>query len=163
MGLVNSLKKSWKIRSISKILGAPFDASNLSDVLAPGKSSKSDQVMESLFNLCESDSELKKVMMKYGASRKTLEDLYKMLIANGAGQWEQGHYVPVSALTFGSTLQFLLEKSDALPWSKICILLLEYFERKEVGPVPLDVRGPSDPNDPFKAVWEMEQKLKRDE
>jgi len=163
MWLISSIKKSWKIRNLSKTLGAPFHPSNLSDVLTSGNSLKADHALESLFRLCESDSELKEVMKKYGASRKTLEDLYKMLIANGAGQWEQGHYVPVSALAFGPTLQFLLENSDALPWSRICILLLEYFERKGAGPVPMDVRGPSDPNDPLKATWELEQKLKRDE
>lgn len=80
-------------------------------------------------------------MQVHKADRETLHALYVELLANGAGQWEGGHFVPVSALAYDFTLLFLLQHVGKLPPGRICLLLLEYFERNDVGPVPLDVRG----------------------
>ena len=86
-----------------------------------------------------------------------------MLIANGAGQWVAGHFVAVSALGYGFPLLFLLQNLNTLPWNRICVLLIEYFERNEAGPVQLELRGPADPNDPLNSAWELEQRVKRRE
>jgi hypothetical protein len=161
MGVISSLRKQRKIRRISRALGAPLDTSRFIDELTSGKPSKRDQALEDLFDLCESDSLLRQTMDAHGATRETLLELYKMLIANGAGQWVGGHYVAVSALGYGFPLLFILQNADTLPWGHICVLLIEYFERNETGPVPLEVRGPADPNDPLNALWELEQRAKR--
>lgn len=157
MSIFRSLKKSRKILSISKILGAPFNASNF---LSPNSLSKRDKALNELFSLCEKDSELRKIMGLYEVDKGGLEGIYKMLLANGAGQWKRGHYVPVSSFAFVHTFSFLLEQTGNLSWIDISILLLEYFEWNDVGPVPLKMRGPANPNDPLRAVWDMEQKLK---
>lgn len=72
-----------------------------------------------------------------------------------------GHYVPASTLAFVATLDFTLTNAGREHWEKLVVLLLEYFERDDMGPVPLDVRGPADPNSPLQAIWELEQKAKR--
>jgi len=163
MGIISSLRKQRKLRRISRVLSGPLDTSRFIDELTSGKPSKRDQALEDLFDLCDSDPLLRQTMEAYGANRETLLELYKMLIANGAGQWVGGHYVAVSALGYGFPLLFLLQNADTLPWGRICVLLIEYFERNEAGPVQLELRGPADPNDPLNALWELEQRLKRDE
>ena len=99
----------------------------------------------------------------HGATRETLRELYWMLIANGAGQWVAGHFVAVSALGYGFPLLFLLQNLNTLPWNRICVLLIEYFERNKAGPVQLELRGPADPNDPLNAAWELAQRVNRSE
>lgn len=163
MGFISSLIKQRRIGRISRVLGAPLDTSRFIEDLTTGKPSKHNQALDDLLDLCESDSDLHKAMQAHGATRETLRALYKMLIANGAGQWVGGHFVAVSALCYGFPLLFLLQNLNTLPWSRICVLLIEYFERNEAGPVQLELRGPADPNDPLNAVWELEQRVKRRE
>jgi hypothetical protein len=163
MGIISSLRKQRRLRRISRALGAPLDTSRFLDDLVSGKPSNRDRALEDLLDLCESDALLRQTMEAHGANRETLRELYQMLIANGAGQWVGGHFVAVSALGYGFPLLFLLQNHDTLPWVQICVLLIEYFERNEVGPVQLELRGPADPNDPLNALWELEQRVKREE
>jgi hypothetical protein len=100
------------------------------------------------------------VIDEHLADREKLLEIYQTLIANGAGQWEGGHYVPVAAFTQHWTLKFLLENFGKLHWGRVCILLLEYFERNERGPVSLKVRGSAKQNDPLYTLWELEQNQK---
>ena len=163
MGIIRSLRKQMKLRRISRVLGALFDAARWVDELGSGGTSEKDRALEDLLDLCESDFQLRQIMDAHGANRETLSELYWMLIANGAGQWAGGHFVAASALAYGFPLLFLLQNAGTLHWRRICVLLIEYFERNEVGPVSLELRGPADPNDPLRAVWELESKWKRDE
>jgi hypothetical protein len=163
MEFVRSIRKQWVLRRISRVLGAPLDLSRKVDALLSGKPSKKDHAIEELLDLCESDSILRQTMDTYRADREILYRFYSMLIANGAGQWVGGHFVAVSALAYGFPLLFLLENAETLPWSRICILLIEYFERNEVGPVSSELRGPADPDDPLNALWKLEQSKKRNE
>lgn len=163
MGVIRSLRKQWKLRRISRALDASFDSSRFIDELVSDKRSKKELALEDLFKLCESDRRLREIMDEHRVDRESLREFYWSLMANGAGQWVGGHFVPASALAYGFPLLFLLENTGTLPWSQICILLIEYFERNEVGPVPLELRGPADPNDPLNALWESEQRLKPEE
>jgi hypothetical protein len=163
MGVLRSLRKQRKLRRISRALGAPFDGSRLIDELVFVKPSKKEKALQNLCDLCESDPRLRQTMEAHGANREVLRELYKLLIANGAGQWVGGHFVAASALAYGFPLLFVLQNADTLPWSRICVLLIEYFERNDTGPVPSELRGPADPNDPLNALWEVEQRLKREE
>jgi hypothetical protein len=163
MGVIGSLRKQWKLRRISGALGAPFEIRDEIEGMLSGTPSKKERALEQLLDLCEHDAVLRQIMQQHGADRETLRSLYWEMTANGAAQWEGGHFVPASALGYGFPLVFLLENAGKLPSRHICILLLEYFERNDVGPVPLEVRGPANTNDPLHRVWELEQKVKRDE
>lgn len=163
MDMIRSLRKQWKLRRISRVLGAPIDISHFIDDLVSDKHSKKELALEDLLKLCESDRLLRQIMEEHRVDRETLSAFYWLLMANGAGQWVGGHFVPAAALACGYPLLFLLENADTLPWGQICVLLIEYFERNDVGPVPLQLRGPADPNDPLNALWETEKRLKRKE
>ncbi len=163
MDVIRSLRKQWKLRRISRALGAPSNSSRFIDELVSDKHSKKKLALEDLLNLCESDRLLRQTMDEHRVDRETLREFYWLLMANGAGQWVGGHFVAASALAYGFPLLFLLENADTLPWGRICVLLIEYFERNEVGPVPLELRGSADPNDPLNALWEIEQRLKREQ
>jgi len=157
MGIIGSMRKSWKLQRISKILGKPPDPSRWLDDLQSGATA---QARDELLALCETDPHLRLVLTKHGASRAQLQETFERLLHFGAGQWIAGHYVAASALVFPATLDFILTNAGGQPWEKIVVLLLEYFERGDIGPVPLEVRGPANPNDPLQAIWELEQRTK---
>ena len=159
----SSRRKGWKLRRISRALAAPLDSSRFLDQIASGKQSKSSKALEDLLDLCERHRLLLPILTEFEADRETLRNLYNLLIKTGAGQWAGGHYVAASALAYLTSLQFLLENAGTLPADDICILLIEYFERNDVGPVQLDLRGPADPNDPLNALWEVSQRRNREE
>lgn len=162
MGFVSRIRRRRKMDRISKVLGKPFDASDFVRSLGSGTRSENDDALEELLDFCETDDDLRKVMDDHSVDREDLQEIYKLLVANGAGQWERGYYVPVATLAQHYPLNFVLERyeEDDMPWGMVCVLLLEYFERDESGPVPREVRGPADPNDPLRAVWEMEQRFR---
>lgn len=128
--------------------------------LESGGPSRYEQAVHDLFVLCESDPVLRRVLDKHRAGRDQLQEIFELLLNAGAGQWVSGHYVAASTLAFAATLDFVLTNAGQLSWQKMCVLLLEYFERGDMGPVPLDVRGPANPNDPLTRIWELEQKAK---
>jgi len=138
MGVFRSLTKQWKLRRISRALGAPLPKT-IQDLASHAR--KRERALDQLLDLCESDPGRWQIMQAHNADRETLHALYLELVANGAGQWEGGHFVPVSALAYDFPFLFLLQNVGKLPASRICLLLLEYFERNDVGPVPLEVRG----------------------
>ena len=94
------------------------------------------------------------VIHKHRLGSAHLEEFFRQLERVGAGQWVGGHYVPASAISHGSSLSFLCEQADRLDWRLMSVLLIEYFERNESGPVPLQLRGPTNPNDPLKSLYD---------
>jgi hypothetical protein len=110
--------------------------------------SASDQAVQELFALSELDPLLRNVLDRHGVDRHRFSEIFERLMGTGAGQWAGKHYVAASALAFAPTLDFVFTNVDRLPWPTINVLLLEYFERGEVGPVSLELRGSADNNDP---------------
>ena len=120
-------------------------------------SPKRDEALARLLDLCESDTEVAQVMGRHKLSREDLESFHRKLTATGAGQWAGRHYIPASAIVHAPALEFLYQKHESLPWQLISVLLIEYFERDETGPVPTELRGPSDPSDPLNAIWKLRE------
>jgi hypothetical protein len=164
MGGIRSLLKYRKLRRISRILGAGLETEAFIRELQSGRPSKRDRALEELLDLCESDPILLSAGARHNATRSDLRKIYEILLATGAGQWEGGLFVPVATLGSPFALDFVLTNRDRRPWEEIAVLLLEYFERHESGPVPSEVRGPANPSDSLRAVWELEQRARhRDE
>jgi hypothetical protein len=133
MGFFYSIKKSARLRKISKILGGKITTEEL---LAFNRHSKKEEAFEQLYDLCQSDPPVSEVMKKYKADRNVLSDIYHKLLASGAGQWVSGHYVAVSALAYAFTLDYLLDKFTKKEFtSDTAFRIIEYFEKGEVGPV----------------------------
>ena len=161
MGLIRSFLKYRKFRRISRILGSGLGPEELLRELRSGRPSKRDKALEELLDLCESDPVLVSARAGHSATRQDLREIYGILLATGAGQWEGGVFIPVATLGSPFALDFVLTNRDRHPWQQIAVLLLEYFERHESGPVPLEIRGPANPAHPLTAVWELQQRARR--
>ncbi len=138
--MFRSLKKSGRLKRISKVLGAElsFDVSSLASEVGT-----KNQALSELFDLCEADPDLSQVLTDYSADRGQLEATYQALTANGAGQWARGHYVAASAFAFVPTLEYILgahPEGESLP--EMAFKLVDYFERGKVGPVEVDKWAP---------------------
>jgi hypothetical protein len=142
--LFQSLKKSRRLRKISKNLAAPLKTQDMFKMATQG--SKKDYYLDELIDITESDQFVKMVMTEYNADRQTLKELYNKLILIGAGQFTKGHYVAASSLVYPLTLKFLLKHYDGQDFSinewddknsamYIANRLIEYFEKGEVGEV----------------------------
>ncbi len=130
--LVRSLRKSRRIRRISKVLGANV----LSVYDLSSDKNKKDQALNELYDLCEADPVLSQVLANYSPNREQLKAIYIALIANGAGQWARGHYVAASAFAFAPTLEYVLgARPEGQNLSEMAYQLVDYFERGETGPV----------------------------
>lgn len=134
--LRKSLRKSLKLRRLSKILGRELDYKTFLKEL---KDNERTDALEDLLDLCESDNAVREIMKAYGTSRETLRDLYWQLMLGGAGQWQRGHFVAASALVFDQTLSYCLEAmSRGVNISHIAFRCVEYFRRREVGMIQHD-------------------------
>lgn len=139
MGFFAGISKSFRLRKISKSLANP--AINLESLMSFNQT-ESEQALEELFDLCESDQNVRIVMDKHNASRKTLKEVYHRLCASGAGQWVSGHYVAASAFSYPSILDYLLHKwgesicndSKSFPTAP-AYRVMRYFENGETGAI----------------------------
>ena len=159
MGIIRSIRKSWELQRISRILGQPPDPARFLEDLQSGTTARA---LNDLFKLCETDPQVRIVLDKHGVvGRDRLQETFELLLHFGAGQWIAGHYVAASVFAFPATLDFVFASVGHEPWEKIVVVLLEYFERGDVGAVPREIRGPANPSDPLHAIWELEQRGKR--
>ncbi len=132
--MFRSLKKSGRLKRISKVLGAEADFDNFVFSLGSEAGPKA-QALSELFDLCEADPDLSQVLTNYSADREQLKATYIALIANGAGQWVRGHYVAASAFAFVPTLECVLgahPEGESLP--EMAFKLFDYFELGKFGP-----------------------------
>ena len=96
----------------------------------------SDAALDELLDLCETNPDLQKVLRTYDWDRENLKAAYMALMANGAGQWVQGHFVLASTFVFVPTLTFLIGSiREGRSLTDIAFALVDYFEKGEVGPV----------------------------
>src|SRR5262249_1587331 len=128
--LTNSFRKSKRLRRISvKLDAGPPPADNLLQWMMH-RANLAKEAEDELFALVEDDPVLSLIMQRQKANRETLRNVYHMLLTAGAGQWERGHWVPASALAFGSTLEYCLsisENADKNKWDEAAYQMLDYF------------------------------------
>jgi hypothetical protein len=160
MGIFGSILKFGRLRRLSRILGAQLDASDFLKSLASNQPGQRDQALEELLDLCETDSILSAVLTRNNADRGRVRDAYYTLLHFGGGQWAGGFWLPVAVLGSPFTLDFLLREEGRTEGDMITVLLLEYFERHDRGPVRMELRGPM-AGDPLRAIWDLEQRSKK--
>ena len=123
------LRKSWKLGRIGRRHILNGDRHSNLDKLNP-----IERTLTDVLTITDHDPGVQFVMKERQISPATLEDLYKKLIANGAGQVCAGHFVAASALAFGQTLDYLLTGEDAgRSWHEMAYRMIRYFEDKETG------------------------------
>ncbi len=133
MGLLASVRKSMKLRSISKRLAAsPVSSLDLDDIMGSSPMAKRRaDAEEELFALVAGDPTLAAILQRHGATKASLSHAFKLLSAAGCAQWVSGHWVAASALAFDCTLDFVLANTMAKPRSMSTIVamrLIEYFD-----------------------------------
>lgn len=138
MGFFSSLKKSLKLKKISKVLGREFDANETINAFYNKDNEHFDSsknALEELLDICFEDQTLRKVVELHSWSREDLRNEYHLLEANGCGQWHRGHYITASAFMFGTTLHYVLSTKDKLTIDQRIYRLIEYFAKREMGVV----------------------------
>lgn len=136
--LKSSAKKTSEINDISKILGNQKSPKNLNELNDETRATERNLAYEKLFTLWEKHENLKEVFTEHNSNREQLEDIYRLLIVSGAGQWVKGHFVAVEALAFPRTLDYLLNNYNKMKQSqddiiRVTFRLLEYFRKGEIG------------------------------
>ncbi len=142
MGFIKSIIKYRNIKKYSKKLEP--SKKNMAKLINTLGENHSD--LDDFLDFCMQDSSVQLALNHFGANKETLQELYEKLLHFGAGQWAGKYYVPVASLCFGFPLHFLLE-DNGIHFKEKCVLLIEYFERNDTGPVPTKFSG-SLPNDP---------------
>jgi len=92
-----------RLEQISRQLDRPIDPRRIIE-----QALEHDREKQALLDYCESQPEIRAIMLESGVSRAELLDLYSKLVRAGAGQWTGGHWVAASALGYPNTLQYCL-------------------------------------------------------
>lgn len=140
--IILSVKKARRVRKLSLVIAKKTDIMTfLQEIYEGGRSTnQKQQALNELFDLIESDLLLKAALLKYGADRTHLEELFYRLHYNGAGVWAGGDYVAVSALCYFQTLDYLLANYNAVEDKdllRVAERMVRYFqknERREIAP-----------------------------
>jgi hypothetical protein len=96
-----------RLQTISQQLGRPIDPNQLAEEMFSG-GNRSTDALTALFDYCESQAVIEKVMNELQVSHDDLRELYYDLLRSGAGQWVCGHYVAASALAYPEPLRYLV-------------------------------------------------------
>ena len=127
MGIFASLKKSKKLRKISKKLDT--HVSSVADLM----NSHRDELIDELCDLCEADPNVVLVMGNHSVNREKLKEIYNHMCAVGMGVWtKDGHYVPASSIAYTATLDYLLRHEDDDNFREVAARVCSYFEDGEM-------------------------------
>lgn len=90
---------------------------------------QSSEIAEDIYTFCLSDTNLKTIVFKHNATKDDFIEIYMLIMASGAGMWSKdGHFVPISAFAFESTLDYLLSNKNLLHTPEAALKLVDYFE-----------------------------------
>jgi len=123
-----------RLQKFSQELGKPFDPNKVMDKLYSDADSK-DSAENALFDYCEQQPEIQVLLREFKISRQDIQELYRLLIRAGAGQWTCGHWVAASALAYPDSLRYLLtqrKENKREDIRKTAFNLIMYFERGTV-------------------------------
>ncbi len=131
--LFGSLKKSNRLKELSTQLSQPV---NYSDVFRDyakhtAQMASKDLLVDEMLDFCMSDVSVQQVMNNHEIDKGVLKDYYSMLSLQGAGQWAGGHYVSISSLAYGKTLEYMISNQN--DWPRVAYRSIKYFEKGETG------------------------------
>ena len=134
MPFIYSIIKSYKLNKISRIIAKDMGNFSVERILDSTSSRKKEKAVADIFKFCETDRFVKKELEHHRVGKKELEELYLLLLANGAAQWVGGHFVLVSIFFYNATLDYCLsrEKVDVSA-ERMVIRCLDYFANGETG------------------------------
>ena len=139
LGMSSSSSRSYiglppsRLEQISRQLDRPIDPRRIIE-----QALEHDREKQALLDYCESQPEIRAIMLESGVSRAEMLDLYGKLVRAGACQWRGGHWVAASALGYPNTLQYVLrfQRWETLEErTEMVYNLLMHFEQGQ--PLPL--------------------------
>ena len=143
MKLLRLLRKNLKLTKLMNRLGAsamntgtPDFQRMINDVIsAREQPTDKELAQKELYDLVETDPDLRQIMTTYGATRETLKLIYDQLCVHGAGQWVKGAFVPAAAIATNPSLLYILrtlheptDLDEYNRWLKLSYELLQYFD-----------------------------------
>mgnify|MGYP001329385623 CR=1 FL=1 len=132
MPFIYSIMKSYKLNKISRIIAKDMGNFSVERILDSTASRKKEKAVEDIFKFCETDRFIKKEQEHHRVSKKELEELYLLLLANGAAQWARGHFVLVSIFFFNQTLDYCLSREKlGITVTEMIYRCIEYYEKGE--------------------------------
>lgn len=115
------------LQKISQQLGQPIDPNKLmEEVLSDGDRRATAE--DALLDYCEQQPAIQALLKEYQISRHDLQELYHQIIAEGAGQWACGHWVPASTLAYPESLRYAIKRRGE-NMQETAFNLIMYFER----------------------------------
>ncbi len=136
--MIKSFKKSLFLARAARDHAATSSAKDAYQMLIRGKTTAKDD-FESLWKVSSQFNTWKSVVNKHNCDLERLRELNRFLLLHGACVVVKGHYIPMSALAFPSTLDYLLEKvSDEMSDSqKIAVTdnIITYFADRRIGQI----------------------------
>lgn len=136
-GLIYSLKKSWKLAKLQR----QICVNNVDEMISTfqkgiipfqnGQAAKKrEDAFEAYLNLCESDSNVKRILNDYKLNRNDLKEIYQVLLRSGLGQWIKSHYVALSTLAYAQPLKLYLDlKQQGSSHIEIASAILDYWKK----------------------------------
>src|SRR5215510_14794995 len=107
------------------------NVSNLRCALANGRASESGRALEEYFDLCESDTAVRRVMECEDLVRFDLRGMLMRLLQRGLGEWVNSHYAALSTIAHAESLQYSVqsERQGVRP-DEIYFQLVKYWQRR---------------------------------
>lgn len=92
-------------------------------------SSNKENDLNTLISYCEKQKDLKKILDKHEVTTEELKSMYSRLLMAGAGQWIDKTYIPVAAICFPSSLEYLCENKESEDFREIAFNVLSNFQK----------------------------------
>jgi hypothetical protein len=131
-----SWKRASTLYKLQKAIVPPHQSpvENLSSIryaLATGRASESGLALEEYFDLCESDTAVRRVMECEDLVRFDLRGVLMRLLQRGLGEWVNSQYVALSTIAHAESLQYFVrsERQGVRP-DEIYIQLIKYWQRR---------------------------------
>lgn len=110
MGLMKSFKKSKIMKQIEKIQTKPYDTSSFRAMML--RSDEEDKAFEELFTCMSQLPGCAEVLQKHRTSAAEIQSISSRISL--AYDYRNGHYIPVSLVSFCDTLDYLLTNKDSI-------------------------------------------------
>ena len=99
--------------------------------LATGYESAKGRALEEYLDLCEADSEVRKVMDSEDLVRFDLRGVLMRLLQRGLGEWINHHYAALSTIAHAAPLQYFVQSErEGMNPEEVRIKLVMFWQRK---------------------------------
>src|SRR6476660_8199997 len=131
-----SWKRASTLYKLQKAIVPPHQslAENVASLrcsLASGGASDTGRVLEQYFDLCESDTDVRKVMESEDLVRFDLRGVLMRLLQRGLGEWINNHYAALSTIAHAAPLQYFVQSErEGMNPEEVRIKLVRFWQRK---------------------------------